>query len=161
MKLHPLIADCFTSAGLSIPSGTGPILRTANEAYFAKTGPLPQIKAEKCSLQAMSETAPSIIPKIIGHVEKDGLAALVTTYHDSGSRSEASQRALGRALAEMHSGDKGRFGFDCPTFCGVTEQDNTWSESWLEFYRDRRLGDLVKRLGDRKVSEVWEAMCER
>jgi fructosamine-3-kinase len=43
----------------------------------------------------------------------------------------------------------------------VTEQDNTWEEDWETFYRDRRLGDLVRRIGDEQVTQAWERLQEK
>lgn len=109
----------------------------------------------------MGATAPSLVPKVIGHIERDGTAALVTTYAESsGPRDAAAHRALGLALGQMHSGDRGEFGFDCDTFCGVTRQDNTWEKRWDVFFQ-RRLGDLVVQIGDARVSKVWDTMVER
>lgn len=63
-------------------------------------------------------------------------------------------------LAE-HATYTGLFGFAVPTHCGATEQDNTWTEGWEEFFRDRRLGDLVSRIGDARVERAWERCLER
>lgn len=107
-----------------------------------------------------------------------------------GSSSGETQRDLARKIAKMHTEPKnngggssrglhddeegntidaddrdykwtGKYGFGVPTHCGVTEQDNTWEESWEVFYRDRRLGDLVRRIGDKQISEEWERMKSR
>ena len=53
---------------------------------------------------------------------------------------------LGRGLALIHRSGSERFGFPSPTYCGSTRQDNRWCDSWLEFYRDRRLKPLVEAL---------------
>jgi protein-ribulosamine 3-kinase len=58
-------------------------------------------------------------------------------------------------------GYTGEYGFAVPTHCGVTEQDNTWEDSWEVFYRDRRLGDLVKRIGDGQISKEWDRLKQR
>lgn len=106
-----------------------------------------------------------------------------------GRMDEAGQRALARELAAMHrpldqkelelevrrrkevglpglkDEDQERigvmYGFPVPTHCGATEQDNTWEKNWARFYRDRRLGDLVRRLGDVSVQKEWDGMQDK
>lgn len=55
----------------------------------------------------------------------------------------------------------GKFGFGIPTHCGATEQDNTWDGDWGRFFADRRLGDLVRRLGDPTITKEWEKLKEK
>jgi protein-ribulosamine 3-kinase len=43
-----------------------------------------------------------------------------------------------------------------PTHCGLTEQDNRWTDEWLEFYRDRRLGSLLARSPLKEDKELQE-----
>lgn len=47
-----------------------------------------------------------------------------------------------------------RFGFPVPTCCGATEQDNTEEESWATFFGERRIEDLVRRIGDAELSRL-------
>ncbi|KAJ9120202.1 hypothetical protein QFC22_003102 [Naganishia vaughanmartiniae] len=116
----------------------------------------------------MNEAAPELVPKLYGF-GYDGPdhrhACMITQWFEMhGSwRDNNHQRELGRKLAHMHTykeeaGHGGRFGFGVPTHCGVTEQDNTWEDSWEVFFRDRRLGDLVQRIGDKAISQSWEKM---
>ncbi|KLT39150.1 Ketosamine-3-kinase [Cutaneotrichosporon oleaginosum] len=139
------------------------------------------MRGEAASLAAMHRTAPpGLIPRILGFVDDD-VGALVTEYAEG---SGGGQVALGRALADMHRPPQdaegrpnrgeadtvgqekldtlatytGAFGFGVPTHCGATEQDNTWTESWEEFFRDRRLGDLVRRIGDPRVDRAWRRL---
>ncbi len=174
MGLHPTLASIFKAHGLE-PSGAGPVFRTAQGKYYGKVArgrAADQLRGEAASLAAMLRTAPpGLVPRILGYVEGD-VSALVTEYADGGGGSQA---ALGRALAQMHSPPEGEagqgldtasaysgmFGFAVPTHCGATEQDNTWTASWEAFFRDRRLGDLVRRIGDRRVDAAWARCKER
>ena len=49
----------------------------------------------------------------------------------------------------MHRAPEDRFGFDRDNFCGLTPQENAWSGDWAGFFRDRRLGALIRRLEQR------------
>jgi protein-ribulosamine 3-kinase len=166
-KFHPLVLEAFKHAGidpatLQITSGhpTGP----DGVGYFTKTLPTDQVVAEHESLTAMNRTAPAgFCPRSFGIAkdEKSGQAGMVSEYFELGGRKD--QRALGKALAEMHRESPGinRFGFHVDTFCGATRQDNSWTEGWKEFFVQRRAGDLVRRLGDRSVTTLWEMMQEK
>ena len=48
-----------------------------------------------------------------------------------------------------------------PTHCGATELDNTWEQSWVTFFTERRLGDIVKRIGDRELADAHARLQRR
>ena len=52
----------------------------------------------------------------------------------------AAAEALGRGLAQQHRSTAERYGLDHNNYIGSTPQLNTQTRSWIEFYRDRRLG---------------------
>lgn len=56
-------------------------------------------------------------------------------------RAEAAEQ-LGRGLAFIHhtTSSDGRYGLDRANFCGLTSQQNGWSDSWPEFFGQQRLG---------------------
>ncbi|TXT06142.1 hypothetical protein VHUM_03615 [Vanrija humicola] len=59
----------------------------------------------------------------------------------------------------MHTPSGTAYGFECITHCGATAQNNAWNESWEAFFRDQRLGDLVARIGEPRITALWEDMC--
>jgi protein-ribulosamine 3-kinase len=131
-----------------------------------------QLIGEAEGLRAMGAAAPDLVPKLYScgydDLQSRNQAYMITEWFEmAGSWRDAKhQRELGRKLAEMHryradAGHGDKFGFSVPTHCGVTEQDNTWEERWDFFYRDRRLGDLVRRIGDPAISQSWEKMEAR
>jgi len=183
---HALLHEIFTSASLALPptANEGHIV-VGGTHYFAKTSAhasAKQVRAEAASLAAMARTAPAgLVPRILGYRERDGVVALVTGY--AGGR-RGDMRLLGERLAKMHipppreEGEQeqeqeqedmtrpptmytGEYGFPVPTFCGATEQDNTWTVSWEDFFRDRRLGSLVERIGEGRVTAMWKKMLHR
>lgn len=168
-----------------LPTSQTYIARTASGSA------LPQMKGEAAGLRAMALTSPSLVPTLMGfELSEDGKeGAMVSQYFDlsggttSRSSSEA-QRELGRRIAKMHTPPSineddaighegfmaglgqgyrytGKYGFGVPTHCGVSELDNTWEESWEVFYRDRRLEDVVKKIGDGQISQEWAKMKSR
>lgn len=168
--IHPLIVKCFKSAHIDaedLSAGSGNIVQDgAGKKYYARTSrDIAQVTGEYQSLCALAKSAPQgFIPRVIGFSVDDTTGAMVTEYLEMGGRKDASvQKELGKKLAEMHSDTKasgGRFGFEVPTHCGITEQDNTWETDWTTFYRDRRLGELMRRIGDSQVSEAWGRMVQ-
>lgn len=113
------------------------------------------------------EKGQGLTPRVHTFGEEDGKAWLVTDYSDfSGGLSSATQKTLGKKLALMHlhgTSPNGQFGFDRPTHCGVTEQNNTWNKSWPSFWADQRIGELIKRIdkkrgGDSELVKLDEQM---
>lgn len=43
----------------------------------------------------------------------------------------------------------------------MTEQDNTWTDDWLVFWRDRRLGSIVDRIDSPDLTDLFEDVKER
>jgi fructosamine-3-kinase len=172
-SLDPLLVKAFEAITVD-PSALRPvssgIYTDGSTSYFTKiSSSLPQLRAENACLVALSATAPAgFIPRPFTLLEEDGRGAMISEYFNLGGTKN--QRELGLKLAQMHQippkerWDElrytSRFGFTMPTFCGVTQQDNGWSDSWKDFYVDRRLGDMVRRIGDSGIKKEWERMQE-
>lgn len=123
---------------------------------------------EHASLNAINSLIPSFCPRSYGtgslssNLDKH---FLVTDFLDlrasatsSGSSSgKGSGESFAQKLAKMHTTlapipdgyDKPMFGFPVTTYCGATEQDNSWKEGWDEFYADNRLRYVLKQ-GEKK-----------
>lgn len=168
--VHPLAIRCLERAGYDLSSitssGSIVILEPTGERFFGKTGRnVAQTRGETESLLAMGKTTPDLVPKVIGfEVDESGKeAGIVSQYFDLTSFKGSEIHAeLAREVARLHvpMGER-RFGFDVPTFCGATEQDNTWAEEWMILFRDRRFGDLVRRIGDKEISTAWGTIRDR
>ena len=50
------------------------------------------------------------------------------------------ERRLGEQLAQLHRTTKDRFGWHRDNTIGLTPQHNDWSDDWVAFYREHRLG---------------------
>ncbi|KAH9858025.1 fructosamine kinase PKL/CAK/FruK [Lenzites betulinus] len=133
---------------------------SAGLRYFAKLGSssdVDQYIGEAESLMAIERAAPGLAPKLIdcGLIEFDtkerdtdvGRPYFLSEYKDIGSLSPTAAKALGKRLAtELHAykSPKG-FGFQVPTYCGQTRQDNGWFETWTECF-DALVGGLSDKL---------------
>jgi fructosamine-3-kinase len=88
------------------------------------------------------------VPRVVAVIDRP--AALVLEWIDLGSGKLAAAEALGRGLAQQHRASAREYGLDHDNYIGATPQRNTPARSWIEFYRDRRLGaqrDWAQRHG--------------
>ncbi|KAA1072256.1 hypothetical protein PGT21_031205 [Puccinia graminis f. sp. tritici] len=92
---------------------------------------------------------------------------MISEYFDLSHMDSKLERSLARQLARMHDptnpasqAPNGMYGFDVPTHCGETEQDNTWEKDWMVFFRDRRIKSVVDRIGDEEIKQLGKTLCD-
>ena len=92
----------------------------------------------------------------------------------SGGGGGLSQEELGVALARLHlapasasssspsSPSPPRFGFEVDNFIGGTPQPNGWSDSWVDFYREKRLKHMLRLVGrpGSEVERMGKKLCD-
>jgi fructosamine-3-kinase len=126
-------------------------VETAQASYFVKwnaTAVPHMFEAEARGLQLLAAANALRIPRVIAMIDQP--PALVLEWIDIGSNKHAAAEALGRGLAQLHRSSAPTYGLDHDNFIGSNPQRNTPSRSWIEFYRDQRLGvqrDLAQRNG--------------
>lgn len=129
-------------------------------ALFVKTGTGPDanvmFQGEHASLNAIHDAVPNFCPRSYAHGTMKLSAKkhfLVTDFLELGSSAPGgSGLSLAAKLAKLHTTpaplpkgfDKPMFGFPTSTCCGATEQDNSWKESWADFYANNRLRGILK-----------------
>lgn len=127
-------------------------LATSAGDYFLKWNASPPVglfQREAEGLEEMRDFAnPYLhIPKVIWSREADQLPGLLLMeYLIPASNTAEYDEQLGRGIARLHRKSASAFGFYHPNYCGTTLQDNTWSDSWAEFYAQRRIGALVEQI---------------
>lgn len=150
-------------------STSGPrITSSKGVSYYAKYGSVrdwEQWYGEAESLKAMDFAAPGLCPKLIAFGEYPSSSRrpyMISEYKDLGGLSGTSAVALAKRMAlELHNPIKsqkeaqGRFGFGCPTYCGVTRFENGWFDSWEDCFAAmmRTLVDGIRAKG-RSFEEV-------
>ena len=108
--------------------------RKTGKQYIAKSGNA-QVYGEGLGLKRMDEASRGIAPQIHALEQSSEGGWFISDYISLGRSSTSSKKRLAVKLAnelhnpKNHTGVK-KFGFDVPTHCGVTEQDNTWE--WVE-----------------------------
>ena len=96
-------------------------------------------RAEADGLRALAKSGTAlVVPAVID--EGDGAFLVIEDLGD-GARAGDFDARLGAGLAQLHRATAPQFGFERDNFCGLTPQRNQWCDRWVDFYRDRRLGD--------------------
>lgn len=91
-------------------------------------------------LRYLAGHGPLPVPEVL-HAGPD---LLVQSFVPGGTRlTAAAERHGGKLLAELHGVTAERFGFERDTLLGPFTLDNTWTDSWPEFYAERRLRPLA------------------
>lgn len=119
--------------------------------YFVKlnqAGLLPMFEAEAQGLRELAAPHTLRVPQPVSWGREDDTAWLVMEYLELGGH--GSMAELGEGLAALHRLPQTRFGWSRDNNIGSTPQRNSPSDSWLDFWRDRRLGfqlELAARNG--------------
>ena len=105
--------------------------------------------AEAAGLQAIANTHAIGTPRILccgtDDGEDVGYSFLLLEYIQSAGRRKDYWEVLAQELAAMHTvpapveGALHQYGFSQNNFIGARPQNNTWSDSWITFFRDQRL----------------------
>ncbi|KAH6670666.1 Fructosamine/Ketosamine-3-kinase [Halenospora varia] len=131
------------------------------KSFFAKTGKGKESEVmftgEHNSLNAISAAVPSLCPKSYAHgtltnTSGSFLATDFLNLSSSSSSIPGSGLSLAEKLTKLHSTpapmsegySKPVFGFPVTTCCGDTAQDNSFKETWAEFYAENRLKGVLK-----------------
>ncbi len=85
-----------------------------------------------------------IIPEVFVSKKVDFTPGfLVQQYLPPAYLSMQGDEKLGRGLAFVHQYKNEKFGFYNNNYCGATLQNNSWTNNWIEFFRDNRLRFLL------------------
>ncbi|MDD5580322.1 MAG: fructosamine kinase family protein [Methylobacter sp.] len=126
-------------------------LQGEGETYFVKlnrTDLVTMFEAEFAGLQEMANTQTVRVPApvVCGKTAEHAFLALENL--EFGSSSKASDRLLGRQLAQMHQQIQPYFGWQRDNTIGSTKQPNSKSDDWLNFWREQRLEYQLKLAAD-------------
>lgn len=114
---------------------------------FVKTNRCEQLsmfEAEAAGLRSIASTQTILTPEILctGFIGDTAYIALQAINIQSSATD--SYREFGRQLANMHLYHQSRFGAQIDNTIGSTPQQNSWSSSWFDFWRQHRLGFQLK-----------------
>jgi protein-ribulosamine 3-kinase len=101
---------------------------------------LSPFSAEAEGLRELRDACAVRVPDIWAAGTAGRLSLIVLEWLDLRQTSAASDAVLGRQLAIQHRITAPQFGWSMENTLGASRQLNSWSDSWIEFFRDRRLG---------------------
>ena len=120
------------------------VLRDSTSSYFVKMNAsqtLHMFEAEANGLQQLATANALRVPSPVCSGKADDFAWLVLEDLGSiGSGATADWSLLGRGLAKMHQCEQENYGWHCNNTIGTTPQNNSPSNDWVAFFRDRRIG---------------------
>lgn len=129
----------------------------------------PMFEAEAAGLHALAHVAeigPSPpVPQVLGWGREHSKAFLLMDYIEPGKLKFAT--AFGESLAALHrQGRSDTCGFDSDNWIGSTPQKNLRTSSWIDFFRDYRLGiqwQYVRRgsYGDGAAQKRMDTLMRR
>ncbi|KDQ19743.1 hypothetical protein BOTBODRAFT_102081 [Botryobasidium botryosum FD-172 SS1] len=153
-KLEPNSA--FSASGARITSSSG----TSYYGKIGKPSESEQYHGEAENLRAMYDAAPGLCPNLFAHgISGDGKPYTLSEYKILSGLSSAAAVTLARRLAsELHASGSpnGKFGYQCPTYCGATRVENGWHDSWDACF-GAMIGGLLDKL-ERKGNNT--ALCK-
>jgi len=110
---------------------------------FLKTGPassLDMFTAEAEGLRELAAAAAVKVPAVIAAGEAGDTAFLALEWLVFESADAAVERRFGQQLAVLHRNTGQQFGWHRDNTIGLTPQPNAWSDDWVAFFGERRLG---------------------
>ncbi|UOQ95045.1 fructosamine kinase family protein [Halobacillus shinanisalinarum] len=123
-------------------------IRTNLNEYFIKINthvPSNFFKVEALGLERIEQTYTINVPKVYHYNEpyEEETGILVMEWIEE-NRQAHSAEMLGQNLANMHKHPAKQFGLDQPTFIGRLTQANSWSGSWVKYYKEDRLQPQIQ-----------------
>ncbi len=118
---------------------------TSGQTLFVKWNPqsLPSMfEVEARGLRLLAQARAVRVPRVIAVIDRP--PALILEWIEPGANTSAAAEALGRGLAQQHRALGAMYGLDHANYIGANPQINTPADSWIEFFRDRRLDEQAK-----------------
>jgi fructosamine-3-kinase len=122
---------------------------------FVKRGPesdLDMFEAEAAGLRDLEAAGAVRVPKVIDYGIENGGAFIALERLAFQHADRDAEARFGRQLAELHRHTAAQHGWHHDNTIGRTPQKNPWTDDWVDFFREHRLGfqlDLAAQNGYR------------
>jgi fructosamine-3-kinase len=116
-------------------------VRTELHEYFVKYNenvPEDFFRQETYGLRLLKKAKAVSVPEVYGDFVFGNRVILIMEWIQ-GSIAANTEERLGKNLALLHQCYGRAFGLDHNNYIGIYPQFNGWSQSWVDFYRDKRL----------------------
>ena len=131
---------------------------------FLKTGPLASrdmFSAEAGGLDEIANSNSVRVPEVVGLGETGDSAYIAIEWIEFERPTADTEFMLGRQLAEMHRCTAERFGWHRDNTIGLTPQPNTWTDDWVVFLREQRIGYQLRLAADKGFTGELQAQGEQ
>jgi len=126
-------------------------LTSADGDLFIKTGPqsvADMFAAEADGLLELAAPGSIRVPRLVATGQCESLAFLALEWLQLEAADTKVEQRLGEHLAELHRTTSDRHGWHRDNTIGLTPQNNPWTESWVDFYREHRLAFQLRLAAD-------------
>ncbi len=141
-QLSSTITNTRTIGGGCI-SNAAIIETTKGDSFFVKwldDAPNGFFAAEAKGLSELASADVIKVPEVILHNEK----FIVLEVLPAGKANGKAEEGLGRALASLHQKTTKQFGFSANNFIGSLPQNNSFKDTWGEFFIENRIRAQAK-----------------
>ncbi len=137
-------------------------LQGSNQSYFIKLNQasrLAMFEAEFAGLEAMLQTHSIRVPRPLLTGVSESTAFLLMEYIPL--QASGDDQAMGTQLAQMHRHSADQFGWSRDNTIGATAQINDWTDDWVAFWRQHRLGFQTRLAADKGLERRGVRLCEQ
>ncbi len=127
-------------------------LETPDGPVFLKTGPAASHGMFAGEAEGLAELAAADairVPAVIAAGVEGDTAFAAFEWIDFDRPGRDTEQRLGEQLAALHRTTRERFGWHRDNTIGLTPQRNDWSDDWVAFLREHRLGFQLRLAADR------------
>ncbi len=155
----------ITAAAGSSFSSTAKLVLQDGDFLFAKysSNLSPAFQCEYAALHLLHDTRTLRVPEPVCSSDQ----FIITRWIEFGSKAADWQEKFGHGLASMHQArQSARYGFDYGNYLGASRQPNTWHDSWVDFWREHRIGAQLamwrgQTTSDDELPGLGERLLER
>lgn len=116
--------------------------------FFVKVNAEPLVgmfEREAEGLNALAQAKTIRVPQPLGVSPANVTPFLVMEYIEAGRPGRDFSQRFGHEFALLHqTTQRSQFGFGADNYIGSTRQPNCWSDDWISFWREKRLGYQVE-----------------
>ena len=97
-----------------------------------------------------------LIPKVLLEKKVDEIPGYLLLEYLQEGHAHAENEKLGIGLARLHRKTNAAFGFHHNNYCGASLQNNSWNNSWIDFFGQQRIIYLVNEIDRTRSLPVSE-----
>jgi len=118
-------------------------------------------EAEREGLEALRYADVIRVPEPIQVSIAGDTSFLLLEHIDFGHKTASAAQACGYAMAALHRQVKPQFGWNRDNTIGSTQQVNGWTDDWIGFVRDARLGFQLELAAENDIDVTIQADGQR